>query len=177
MEWGVRSGPRSGDSPADHMRPKNGRNRLQGQFAWRNEPWRLGCESEERHARQFREFGRKLILKVGVGRCAGRGLRSAMVPVAAADGRRGFIAHCEPCLCQMALLEIVWRSRTAHLRRDPARVNGATQDVRPAPGDREGEGGHIELAVWYAWLASQRRSTQSMSRSALAPPRCIPLLR
>jgi hypothetical protein len=47
----------------------------------------------------------------------------------------------------MALLKIVGRSRTAHLRRDPARINGVTQDVRPAPGDREGECGHIELAV------------------------------
>src|SRR3954471_19196982 len=70
-----------------------------------------------------------------------------MVPVPPADGRSGIIAGREPRLGEISLLEIVRRSRAAHLRWNPARVDRIAQDVGPAPRDGEGERGYIELSV------------------------------
>src|SRR3954471_22038920 len=70
-----------------------------------------------------------------------------MVPVPPADGRSGIIAGREPRLGEISLLEIIRRSRAAHLRGNPARVDRIAQNVGPAPRDREGEHSHIELAV------------------------------
>src|SRR5215813_110539 len=103
--------------------------------------------SEQRHARQFGKPGRELVLKPGITRFPGRPVRSAVMPVAAADHRRGIIADRKPRLRAIPLLEIVRRSRAAHLCRDPAGNDGMAQNVGPVPRDREGECRHIELAV------------------------------
>src|SRR2546422_11421474 len=98
-----------------------------------------------------------------------------MVPVPAADRRRGIIADSQPGLGAVSHLEIVRRSGATHLCRNPAGIDRIAQNVRPASRHREGEGCH--LLSEYAWLAFQRRSSQSMSRSEAPPPRCMPLLR
>jgi hypothetical protein len=50
----------------------------------------------------------------------------------------------------MPLFEIVRGTRTAHLRRHPAGIDGITQHVGPAPRDCERESRQIELLSEYA---------------------------
>ena len=52
-----------------------------------------------------------------------------MMPISAADGRRRIVAHRKPRLREMPLFEIVRRTRTTHLRRNPAGIDGVAQDV------------------------------------------------
>ena len=65
----------------------------------------------------------------------GRGLRSAVMPVSAAESCLGIFAHSKPCLREISLFEIVRRTRPAHLRRDPSRIDGIAQHVGPAQYD------------------------------------------
>ena len=70
-----------------------------------------------------------------------------MVPVPAADLRRGILADGEPGLGEVPLVEVVGRAGAAHLRRNPSRVDGVARHVRPAARDGERERGEVELAV------------------------------
>ena len=65
----------------------------------------------------------------------GRGQRSSVMPVSAADSCRGIFAHGKPRLREIPLFEIVRRTRPAHLRRDPSRIDGIAQHVGPAQYD------------------------------------------
>ena len=103
--------------------------------------------SEERHAGQFCELGREFILKAGIRHVPGRNLRSTMMPVAAADDSSGIIADRKPGLGEISHLKIVWRSRAAHFRLDPARIDGVAQNIRPPPGDGVGERCDVQLAL------------------------------
>src|SRR4029079_18872039 len=78
---------------------------------------------------------------------AGRRLGPASLPVLATAPRRRLIADREPRLGEIAHVEIVRRARTAHLRRNPARIDGITRDIRPQPCDRESQRGDVELAL------------------------------
>src|SRR5262249_36648725 len=69
------------------------------------------------------------------------------MPVPAAGSRRGIAADGEPGLSQMPLFEVVGSVRATHLRRDPSRVDGVAQHLRPAARDGEGERNQVELAL------------------------------
>jgi hypothetical protein len=103
--------------------------------------------SEKRHAGHFSEPGGELVLKNWVFHFLGRRLRSAVMPVSAADSCRGIFAHGKPCLREIALFEIVRRTRPAHLRRNPPGIDGIAQHVGPASCDGERKCSQIELAV------------------------------
>jgi hypothetical protein len=103
--------------------------------------------SEERHAGHLSEPGGELVLKDWVFHFLGRGLRSAVMPVSAADRCRGIVAHGKPSLREIPLFEIVRRTRPAHFRRNPPGIDGIAQHVGPAPCDRERECRQIELAT------------------------------
>src|SRR5215469_16422270 len=55
-----------------------------------------------------------------------------VVPVAAAHGCGCVVADGEPCLRAVSLLQVVCCTRAAHLGRDPARIDGVAEYVRPS---------------------------------------------
>ena len=78
-------------------------------------PISLGLStSEERNAGQFDKPGRELVLKARIRRFLGLGLRSTVMPVLAADPRRGIIADRKPRLSD----PLVKSDRRAHFKRD-----------------------------------------------------------
>ena len=99
------------------------------------------------YAAQFSELRHQLILEARIRHFLRRYLRPAVMPILAADRRRGIIASRKPRLGEIALLKIVRRARASHLRRHPARIDGIAQHLGPQPRDREGERCQIELAV------------------------------
>src|SRR3954447_4698870 len=70
-----------------------------------------------------------------------------VMPVAARGERFGIVACGEPLLGRGPEPQIVGSTRSAHLRRNPARVDGVAIDVLPKPGDCHCEGRDEELAV------------------------------
>src|SRR5262245_35303316 len=103
--------------------------------------------SEQRHAGQLSERCGELVLKADIRCFSRRGVRSAMMPVSTANGGSGIVADGEPRLSEISHLEIVRRARTAHFRSDPPWIDGVAQNIRPAPGDGEGERGDVQLAL------------------------------
>src|SRR4051794_21240609 len=53
----------------------------------------------------------------------------------------------QPRLSQVRLAEIAWRAAATHLGRHPPRVNRVRLDVRPQPGDGEGQQDVVQLGV------------------------------
>ena len=135
------------------------------------------ASSEQGDARQVSESGHEPVLELGIERIRGRLLLFAVMPIAATDPRGGVSADGEPGLCEMPQRQIIGGSRAAHLRRNPTRVDGIAQHVRPPAGHSKGKRGNVELALGISRPGSQRRSSQSMSRSDPSAPRCRPLVR
>jgi hypothetical protein len=106
-----------------------------------------GKDSEERHAGKFRELARELVLKRRITCALGRGLWSSVMPISTTRRGSRIIAYGKPCLSEIPLVEIVWRARPAHLRRNPPRIDGVAQHVGPPPCDRERQCSQIQLAV------------------------------
>ena len=69
---------------------------------------------------QLRKPGRELVLKTRIRDVFGRSLRSAAMPISAADRRRRIVAHRKPRLREMPLFQIVRRTRTTRFRPNPA---------------------------------------------------------
>src|SRR5260370_470696 len=89
----------------------------------------------------------QLVLESRVtGSCGGR-LSLPVVPVAAAHGCGGVIADGEPCLREIADLQIAGCRWAAHLGRDPARIDGVAEYLRPDARDGERERGYLVLAL------------------------------
>ena len=134
--------------------------------------------SGKRHAGQFSELRHQLVLKARIRHFLRRGLRPAVMPVSAADRRRGIVAHGKPRLREISLLEIVRRTRTAHLRRNPARDRRHCS-ARRASVARPRTRVQSDRACCLNtpdWSSSAARSNRCRAASA-TPPRCMPLLR
>src|SRR6185312_15228868 len=78
--------------------------------------------------------------------CCGR-LPLPVVPVAAAHGGGGVIADGEPCLREIAHLQIAGCRGAAHLGRDLARIDGVAEYLRPDAREGDRERGYVELAL------------------------------
>src|SRR6185437_8874536 len=78
--------------------------------------------------------------------CCGR-LPLPVVPVAAAHGGGRVIADGEPCLREIAQLQIAGCRGAAHLGRDPARIDSVAEYLRPDAREGERERGYVELAL------------------------------
>src|SRR4029077_922508 len=70
-----------------------------------------------------------------------------VVPVAAAHRCRCVVADGQPCLREVSHLQVVGRCGAAHLGRDPARIDGVAEYVRPRACEGERERGDMELAL------------------------------
>src|SRR5215831_13989093 len=70
-----------------------------------------------------------------------------VVPVAAAHGCGCVVADGEPCLREITHLQIVGCRGATHFGRDPARIDGVAEYVRPDPCEGEREGDDVELAL------------------------------
>src|SRR5690348_895811 len=69
-----------------------------------------------------------------------------VVPVAAAHGCGGVVADGEPCLREMAHLQIAGCCGAAHFGGNPARIDGVAEYFRPNAREGERERGYLELA-------------------------------
>src|SRR5580692_2637451 len=89
----------------------------------------------------------QLVLESRVtGLCCGR-LSLPVVPVAAARGCGGVIADREPCLGEIALLQVAGCCGAPHFGRDPARIDDITEYLRPDAREGERKRGDMELAL------------------------------
>ncbi len=89
----------------------------------------------------------QLVLESRVtGFCCGR-LPLPVVPVAAADGCGCVVADGEPGLREVSQLQVTGCCGAAHLGRDPARIDGVAEYVRPGTGQGERERGYLQLAL------------------------------
>src|ERR1700760_2352640 len=70
-----------------------------------------------------------------------------VVPVAAAYGRGCVVADGQPCLREVAHLQITGCRGTAHFGRDPARIDDVAQYFWPSAREGERERGDVELAL------------------------------
>ncbi len=89
----------------------------------------------------------QLVLESRVtGFCCGR-VPLPVIPVAAADGCGCVVADGEPGLRQGSQLQVTGCFGAAHLGRDPARIDGVAEYVRPGTGQGERERGYLQLAL------------------------------
>src|SRR5260370_4408636 len=89
----------------------------------------------------------QLVLESRVtGFCCGR-LPLPVVPVAAANGCGCVVADGEPGLREVSQLQVTGCCGAAHLGRDPARIGGVAEYLRPRTGQGERERGYLLLAL------------------------------
>src|SRR5215469_3267229 len=102
---------------------------------------------EEREAGEGGQPFDQLVLECRVTGFWRRILSLPVVPVAAAHGCGRVVADGEPCLGEIAHFQIVGRRGAAHLGRDPARIDGVAEYVRPSTREGERERDDVELAL------------------------------
>src|SRR5262245_14136088 len=71
----------------------------------RSNEWLRQERSAKRHARQFGELGGEMALEASIRGFLGRRMRSAVMPVPAADHCRRIIADCQPRLRELPSLK------------------------------------------------------------------------
>src|SRR5258707_10673582 len=102
---------------------------------------------KERDAGERGQPVHQLVLESRVTNSCGGRLSLPVVPVAAARGCGGVVADGEPCLGEIARLQIAGCRGAAHLGRDPARIDGVAAYLRPGAREGERERGDVQLAL------------------------------
>ena len=91
------------------------------------------------------ELDDKSILESDIHCFAGRLLLLHVVPVAAADHCGCLVADGKPALGSLSRLDVYRSPRASHLGARPAGIDRIAQHFRPAPCQRKGERGEVQL--------------------------------
>src|SRR5690242_7898556 len=70
-----------------------------------------------------------------------------MMPIHSASQRFRIIAGCETLLSKVSQPQVVWRIRSPHFGRHPARIDSVAKNVGPKSNDGCGEGRDEKFAV------------------------------